>query len=88
MFILVSLYNTSHVTVYVVAFAGDSGDKGLQTTMTAAIPSNGIAVGAIDSLRQVAFVLYTPDGKSIPYFAGSLFGPWESNTRSTIVVNG
>ncbi|CAF1482172.1 unnamed protein product [Rotaria magnacalcarata] len=73
--------------VYFTISQGNDGAQGLQTSGNPAISSGAMAVASIDNSNVPQLYLLTPDGETIFYSAGSIFGGWQFNVNSIIVVN-
>jgi hypothetical protein len=74
--------------VYVTSAAGNAGAGGLQTSGDPANTLGAMSVASVDSTTYIAPAIITPNGSTISYMPGSLFGGWTSTVKSIIVVNG
>ncbi|KAA1088900.1 hypothetical protein PGTUg99_034139 [Puccinia graminis f. sp. tritici] len=59
--------------VALVLAAGNEGDEGLFYAETPAAATNSIAIGSVESKKQIVFQLKTSSGRTIPYHGSGVF---------------
>ncbi|CAF4857197.1 unnamed protein product [Rotaria sp. Silwood1] len=83
----IAAQRVSEQGVYLTFSFGNEGSQGLQTGGSPSISSGAMAIASVDNSHSPRFYLLTPDGERIYYLPGTVFGGWQSNVPSRIVVN-